>query len=426
MEHSSFHQVGVAVLLSIPLLSPSLLPKAPRFPALTWDAGPLRCVKYKACALKANTQSYKPEKALPIYLPRIPYPQNKLMSTIDSCRRSNRNWASKRQDLVNCVVGFGKGTMGGRNGKIYAVTDPSDDPLDPKPGTLRYGETQSDPLWIIFKRYMVIKPKNELMVNSFKTIDGRGTRVEIAHGPCITIEGVRHVIVHRIWIHDCTPRKPGLVRSSPEHVGHREGADGDGITVFPSSNVWIDHCFLGRWPDGLLDVVHASTATAISSNYFTQDDKVMLLGHQDCYTADRNMKVTVVFNHFGPGLAQGMPRVRYGYAHVANIRYDRWIMYAIGGSADPTILSEGNYYGASDNPYAKQVTKRESDEDWKNWKWRPSKDVFENGAYFVPSGWGSCASHSSRSKFFTAAPGPLVPLLTSDAGPLSCVASKAC
>ena len=41
-------------------------------------------------------------------------------------------------------------------------------------------------------------------------------------------------------------------------------------------------------------------------------------------------------------------RVRYGYAHVANNRYDQWIMYAIGGSADPTILSEGNYFVASD------------------------------------------------------------------------------
>lgn len=41
-------------------------------------------------------------------------------------------------------------------------------------------------------------------------------------------------------------------------------------------------------------------------------------------------------------------RVRYGYAHVANNRYDKWIMYAIGGSANPTILSEGNYFVASD------------------------------------------------------------------------------
>ena len=50
-------------------------------------------------------------------------------------------------------------------------------------------------------------------------------------------------------------------------------------------------------------------------------------------------------------------RVRYGYAHVANNRYDQWLMYAIGGSSNPTILSEGNYFVASKNPDSKQVQK---------------------------------------------------------------------
>lgn len=48
-------------------------------------------------------------------------------------------------------------------------------------------------------------------------------------------------------------------------------------------------------------------------------------------------------------------RVRFGYAHVANNKYDEWLMYAIGGSANPTILSEGNYFMASKNANAKQV-----------------------------------------------------------------------
>lgn len=44
-----------------------------------------------------------------------------------------------------------------------------------------------------------------------------------------------------------------------------------------------------------------------------------------------------------------------GYAHVANNRYDAWEMYAIGGSSNPTILSEGNYYFAPNDPDLKQV-----------------------------------------------------------------------
>ncbi|GER56290.1 pectin lyase-like superfamily protein [Striga asiatica] len=350
----------------------------------------------------------------------------KLMNKIDSCWRSDSNWALNRKSLADCAIGFGSSVIGGKNGPIYVVTDPSDDAINPKPGTLRFGAIQNRALWIVFQKDMVITLKNELMLNSYKTIDGRGARVEISGGPCITIEGVSHVIIHGISIHDCKPGKPGLVRSTPDHVGHRLGCDGDAISVFSSSNVWIDHCYLARCADGLIDVTHASNFVTISNNYFTQHDKVMLFGHRDDYTADKIMKVTVVYNHFGPGLIQRLPRVRFGYAHVANNRYDEWLMYAIGGSADPTILSEGNYFVAPNQDYAKEVTKRETNHGWRSWKWRSTKDVFVNGAFFVPSGWGSCAPNYLKSQLFEAAQGSLVPALTSDSGPLICMPYKKC
>ncbi|KAG8365390.1 hypothetical protein BUALT_Bualt18G0099700 [Buddleja alternifolia] len=365
----------------------------------------------------------KTASSYPVY----PMLGNKLMNIIDSCWRSNPDWVLNRKALADCAVGFGSGAMGGKNGAIYVVTDSSDDPISPKPGTLRYGVIQTQPLWIIFEKDMDITLENELMVNSYKTIDGRGARVEISNGPCISIDGVSHVIIHGISIHDCKPGKPGLVRSTPDHVGHRLGCDGDSISVMSSSNVWIDHCYLARSADGLVDVTHASSFVTISNNYFTQHDKVMLLGHEDGYTADRIMKVTVVFNYFGPGLVQRLPRVRYGYAHVANNRYDHWLMYAIGGSADPTILSEANYFVASNDAYAKEVTKRETHEKgWQGWKWRSTKDVFVNGAYFIPSGYGTCAPNYQKSQYFAAAPGSLVPPLTSDAGPLLCFPHQEC
>ncbi|XP_022720641.1 putative pectate lyase 2 isoform X3 [Durio zibethinus] len=357
------------------------------------------------------------------YVPSIA--PEKVMNVIDSCWRTNSNLATNRKALADCSVGFGKAAMGGKYGAIYVVTNRGVNDTQPKPDTLRYGVIQSSPLWIIFARDMVITLKNELIVNSFKTIDGRGAKVEIAYGPCITIQGVANVIIHGISIHDCKPGKVGLVRSSPTHVGKREGNDGDAIGIFASSNIWIDHCYLVRCRDGLIDVIHASTAITISNNYFVQHDKVMLLGHNDQFTADKVMKVTVVFNRFGEGLIERMPRVRMGYAHVANNRYDEWKMYAIGGSANPTIFSEGNYFIAPDNPASKQVTKREAS-NWQKWIWQSSKDVFMNGAYFVPSGYGSCAPLYSGAQSFTAAPGYMIPALTSDAGPLSYLVGKQC
>ncbi|KAE7995377.1 hypothetical protein FH972_000184 [Carpinus fangiana] len=379
---------------------------------------------FLACFASTSAAAYyTPSLWSSPYAPSTPK-ANLVLNTIDSCWRRNSNWAANRRALADCAVGFGKDAIGGKYGKIYVVTTHDDDAANPKPGTLRYGVIQTQPLWIVFAKDMVIKLENELIMNSFKTIDGRGAKVEIAYGPCITVQLVSHVIIHGISIHDCKKGKSGMVRSSPTHVGRRGGSDGDAIAVFAASNVWIDHCFLARCADGLIDVVHASTAITISNNYFSQHDKVMLLGHNDAFTEDKVMRVTIVFNRFGAGLVERMPRVRFGYAHVANNIYEEWRMYAIGGSADPTIFSEGNYFIASS---AKQITKRETKKgNWNYWKWRSSKDVFVNGAYFVQSGWGSCAPYYYRAQSFAVAHGLMVPALTSNAGPLSCVAGKAC
>ncbi|KAK1258820.1 putative pectate lyase 2 [Acorus gramineus] len=347
------------------------------------------------------------------------------LNVIDACWRANPNWASNRRSLADCAVGFGKSALGGKFGNIYVVNDASDDPIDPKPGTLRHAVIQTRPLWIVFSKDMFITLENELIVNSFKTIDGRGVEVEIGRGPCITIQGVSHVVIHGIGVRDCARGKPGLVRSTPSHVGNRRGSDGDAIKIMASSYVWVDHCSLSHAFDGLIDVTHGSTAVTISNNYFSNHDKVMLFGHMDGFVADKKMKVTVVFNHFGQGLVQRMPRVRMGYAHVANNRYDEWEMYAVGGSSNPTILSQGNYYAAPNNPFLKQVTKRESG-GWKKWKWRSTMDAFENGAYFVQSGWGSCVPSYTPSQSFYVAKGLSVPALTADAGVLRCSVGKSC
>lgn len=51
-----------------------------------------------------------------------------------------------------------------------------------------------------------------------------------------------------------------------------------------------------------------------------------------------------------------MPRCRHGYFHVVNNDFTEWKMYAIGGSADPTINSQGNRYIAPPNADSKEVT----------------------------------------------------------------------
>lgn len=196
---------------------------------------------------------------------------------IDDCWRCEPRWHLRRKRLANCGIGFGRNAVGGRDGRYYVVSDPGDDdPVNPRPGTLRHAVIQDRPLWIVFKRDMVITLKQELIMNSFKTIDGRGANVHIANGACITIQFVTNVIIHGLHIHDCKPTGNAMVRSSPSHYGWRTMADGDGISIFGSSHIWIDHNSLSKCADGLVDAIMGSTAITISNNYFTHHNEVRL------------------------------------------------------------------------------------------------------------------------------------------------------
>ncbi|KAK7266826.1 hypothetical protein RIF29_19483 [Crotalaria pallida] len=269
------------------------------------------------------------------------------MNVIDKCWRSDPEWRKHRPQLATCSVGYaGKMTKNIGNGLIhYKVTDASDDPINPKLGTLRYGASViQGKVWITFQRDMLIKLARPLLISSFTTIDGRGTDVHIAHNACLMIFKATDIIIHGLRIHHCKPQAPGMVMGPNGKVMPLGQVDGDAIRLVTASNIWIDHNTLYNCQDGLLDVTRGTTNVTASNNWFRSQNKVMLLGHDDGFVRDQNMKVTVVYNHFGPNCNQRMPRIRFGYAHVANNLYRGWVQYAIGGSMEPSLKSEANLF----------------------------------------------------------------------------------
>lgn len=228
---------------------------------------------------------------------------------IDDCWRCDPDWDTNRKVLADCGIGFGRNAIGGRDGEFYVVTDSgNDDPANPIPGTLRHAVIQYVPLWIVFDHDMVINLKEELIMNSYKTIDGRGFNIQIADGACITIQNVSNIIIHGVYIHGCAPTGNAIVRDRPDHYGMRGVTDGDGISIFGGTDVWIDHCTLADCKDGLIDAVYGSTSITISNNYMLNHNEVMLMGHSDDFLVDKKMQVTIAFNYFGEGLVQRMPR----------------------------------------------------------------------------------------------------------------------
>lgn len=346
---------------------------------------------------------------------------------IDRCWRCKNNWSRNRKHLANCVLGFGHKTTGGKDGKFYKVTDHSDsDMVNPKPGTLRHAVIQPEPLWIIFAHDMVIRLSQELIVTSDKTIDGRGAKVYIVNGAGITMQFVKNVIIHNLHIKDIKAGNGGMIRDSVDHYGYRSNSDGDGISIYGSSNIWIDHISMSNCQDGLIDAIMGSTAITISNCHFTNHNEVMLFGASDAFAGDELMQITVAFNHFGQGLVQRMPRCRWGFVHVVNNDYTHWLKYAIGGSSHPTIISQGNRFIAPNDRNTKEVTKRDYAPEgvWRQWTWRSDGDLMMNGAFFVQS--GNPIKNFHRHGVIRAKPGTFVTRLTRFAGSLRCKKGQPC
>ncbi|XP_039042705.1 probable pectate lyase 19 [Hibiscus syriacus] len=349
---------------------------------------------------------------------------------IDKCWRCRANWADNRKKLADCVVGFGHKTEGGKDGDFYVVTDNSDDDmLNPKHGTLRWAVIQKEPLWIIFAHDMHIKLSHELIIQSKKTIDGRGANVHIGYGAGMTLQFVQDVIISNIHVHHILPSQSTVIRDSVDHYGLRTMGDGDGINIFGSTNIWLDHLSMSECQDGLIDAVQGSTAITISNCHFTHHNDVILLGASDSYERDKLMQVTVTFNHFGKELIQRMPRCRWGFFHVVNNDYTHWKMYAIGGSKHPTIISQGNRFVAPDDSKAKEVTNRNyaSEEEWSKWIWRSEGDLLLNGARFRTSGQLKSPHYDfTKMEMISAKPATFVGRLTRFAGALDCRKGHEC
>ncbi|XP_020263169.1 probable pectate lyase 16 [Asparagus officinalis] len=301
--------------------------------------------------------------------------------------------------------------------RMYKVTDPSDDPVNPRPGTLRYGATTiAGKVWISFEGDVLIKLRRPLLVSSYTAIDGRGANVRIENGDGFLLREVKNVIIHGLNFHHNQPTTAGPVVGPGGAVDDHGKSDGDAISIMHSNNIWIDHNTLSQGQDGLIDVTHGSTNVTISNNWFMDHDKVMLLGHSDTFVEDSEMKVTVAFNRFGPNCNQRMPRVRRGYAHVVNNFYDGWKEYAIGGSMNPSITSQANVFVAPESN--KEVAWEEPGNA--KWNFKSVGDGFVNGARFGQANESQSGPLYASQQMFTVGKQEEVRSLTRDAGALKC------
>jgi len=220
-------------------------------------------------------------------------------------------------------VGFGPAPTGGADGCMYRVTSAA----DAGEGSLREGAERVEPLWIVFD-VSDIELTSAITMGPNKTLDGRGRRTTIRNfGLNMGGAAVSNVIIESLTF-----------------VGNATGSNNDAIQISDAAHtIWVDHCSLSNYGDGLIDITHGATDVTVSWSVFSMHRYTVLIGRDEKDTEDRDIRVTL-HNNWWSQIDSYAPRLRFGKAHVFNNLIDRWRTAASACTMDGEIYSEGNVF----------------------------------------------------------------------------------
>lgn len=240
------------------------------------------------------------------------------------------------RQFLSEAIGFGGAATGGSSGCVYHVTSRA----DAGPGSLREGAERVDPLWIVFDVSGDIELASAIAMRSNKTVDGRGAAVTIRNfGLILGGATTSNVIIENLTF-----------------IGNMQGGNNDAIQIADGARtVWIDHCSLSSYGDGLIDITHGATDVTVSWSVFSAHDFVMLIGRSPDDVEDVNIRATLHHNWWNQ-TGSYAPRLRFGKAHVLNNLIDRWRTAASAATMGGEIYSEGNVFAAKDDKQALATT----------------------------------------------------------------------
>jgi pectate lyase len=168
-------------------------------------------------------------------------------------------------------------------------------------------------------------------VASNKSILGVGSNA-VVNGGGLTIRTASNIIIRNIRF---------------------QGSGDDGINIEESSHhIWIDHCDFTNHSDGALDIKRASDFITVSWNHFSNQDKNMLLGHDDGNGSQDRGHLRVTYHHnWFDGTTQRNPRTRFGNpVHVYNNYYLANSGYGMASTMESGILAENNFFENVESP----------------------------------------------------------------------------
>lgn len=153
-------------------------------------------------------------------------------------------------DILLERQGWGNQTTGGDSGEHIIVSDAAG---------LRAALESPDPAYITFAASGVLDIAPKIMVQSNKTIDGRGKAVTLKtdNKNCLWLEGVENVIISDVTFDGSWTN----YTSAPETGG------GDAVHLQNTQRVWLHHCKLTHWSDGAFDAKPDSINNYLSATW---------------------------------------------------------------------------------------------------------------------------------------------------------------
>ena len=176
----------------------------------------------------------------------------------------------------------------------------------------------------------------------------------------IMLSGVKNVIIRNLAVEG-----PGACDNDCGSAGE---ARKDAITIVSgTTNVWLDHLDVYDGEDGNTDITKTSNYVTVSwvkfhytSNSYPSGTTgkshrfCNLIGSDDSYTADAGkLKVTFYKTWWGEGVAERMPRCRFGQIHVANCLFtstDAGQSHCVRAGFKADLLIESNVFIGQKKP----------------------------------------------------------------------------
>ncbi|WP_182904126.1 RICIN domain-containing protein [Microbispora sp. H10830] len=225
-------------------------------------------------------------------------------------------------------------TTGGAGGQTVTVTTLAD--------LIKYAGSSSPYIIRVNAPITVTPYGTEIKVASNKTIVGVGKNGQIVNGG-FNLNNVSNVIIRNLQIRDTR-----MADDDPDDKLY----DFDGVQMDTSHHVWLDHNYIVRMNDGLIDSRKDTSYLTVSWNVIGEGHKAFGIG----WTPNVTARITIHHNWIHDNDVRNPSTDNVAYAHLYNNYMQNITGYGNYSRGKTKMVIENTYYDHVNSPYYRDDT----------------------------------------------------------------------